>query len=96
MREAAAASTRLNEELDLATLDEGAFARLTRRAFSHYGDLSRLGASPLTRLPRIDARLAEQAIPASTLNSSQYAQGAAGRKRRTAQTGRRCQLRRQR
>ncbi len=39
-------------------LDDDTFARLTRRALGHYGDLSKLVASPLTRLPVIDERLA--------------------------------------
>ncbi|MBB3753289.1 hypothetical protein FHT44_005808 [Mycolicibacterium sp. BK634] len=42
----------------LDALDDDAFARLTRRALGHYGDLSKLVASPLTQLPVIDERLA--------------------------------------
>ena len=42
----------------LDALDDEAFARLTRRALGHYGDLSKLVASPLTQLPVIDERLA--------------------------------------
>ncbi|MCF6388238.1 hypothetical protein L2K20_14760 [Mycobacterium sp. MBM] len=42
----------------LDDLDEDTFARLTRRALGHYGDLSKLVASPLTALPVIDERLA--------------------------------------
>ncbi len=41
----------------LDVLDDEAFARLTRRALGHYGDLSKLVASPLTQLPVIDERL---------------------------------------
>jgi hypothetical protein len=48
---------RVDEALDLARLDDEEFARLTRRALSHYGDLPRLASNPLTRLPAIDARL---------------------------------------
>lgn len=47
----------------LAGLDDDTFARLTRRALGHYGDLSKLVASPLTQLPAIDARLAERGAP---------------------------------
>lgn len=47
----------------LAELDEEEFARLTRRALSHYGDLSRLLASPLGALPAIDARLDARGAP---------------------------------
>jgi hypothetical protein len=37
--------------------------RLTRRALGHYGDLSKLVASPLTALPVIDERLAARGAP---------------------------------
>lgn len=47
----------------LDELDDEEFARLTRRALSHYGDLSRLVASPLTGLAVIDARLAARGAP---------------------------------
>jgi hypothetical protein len=42
----------------LAEIDDREFAKLTRRALSHYGDLGKLVASPLTNLPVITARLA--------------------------------------
>ncbi len=42
----------------LDDVDDETFARLTRRALGHYGDLGKLVASPLTALPEIDARLA--------------------------------------
>lgn len=44
----------------LAELDEAEFARLTRRALSHYGDLGKLVSSPLTALPQVDRLLAER------------------------------------
>jgi hypothetical protein len=44
-------------------IDEDTFARLTRRALGHYGDLSKLVASPLTALPIIDERLAARGAP---------------------------------
>lgn len=47
----------------LAGVDEETFARLTRRALGHYGDLSKLVASPLTALPIIDERLAARGAP---------------------------------
>ena len=47
----------------LDALDDDAFARLTRRALGHYGDLSKLVASPLTQLPVIDERLAARGAP---------------------------------
>ena len=44
-------------------IDDDTFARLTRRALGHYGDLSKLVASPLTELPMIDERLAARGAP---------------------------------
>ena len=44
-------------------VDDDTFARLTRRALGHYGDLSKLVASPLTELPLIDERLAVRGAP---------------------------------
>ena len=43
--------------------DDDSFARLTRRALGHYGDLSKLVANPLTALPAIDERLAARGAP---------------------------------
>ena len=48
---------------DLQDVDDDTFARLTRRALGHYGDLSKLVASPLTALPIIDERLAVRGAP---------------------------------
>ncbi|MGC2676709.1 MAG: hypothetical protein WA415_12005, partial [Mycobacterium sp.] len=47
----------------LDDVDDDTFARLTRRALGHYGDLSKLVASPLTALPAIDERLAARGVP---------------------------------
>ena len=47
----------------LENVDDDAFVRLTRRALGHYGDLSKLVASPLTALPIIDERLAARGAP---------------------------------
>ena len=47
----------------LDDVDDDTFARLTRRALGHYGDLSKLVASPLTALPIIDERLAARGAP---------------------------------
>jgi len=44
-------------------MDEDTFVRVTRRALGHYGDLSKLVASPLTALPVIDDRLAGRGAP---------------------------------
>jgi hypothetical protein len=47
----------------LDDVDDDTFARLTRRALGHYGDLSKLVANPLTTLPTIDERLAARGAP---------------------------------
>jgi hypothetical protein len=53
----------LRQEHPLADVDDVTFARLTRRALGHYGDLSKLVASPLTALPVIDERLTARGAP---------------------------------
>jgi hypothetical protein len=60
-RTEAALPLRSSNPLD--DLDEDTFVRLTRRALGHYGDLSKLIASPLTALPIIDERLAARGAP---------------------------------
>uniref|UniRef100_A0A5Q5CL91 Transmembrane protein n=1 Tax=Mycobacterium sp. (strain JLS) TaxID=164757 RepID=A0A5Q5CL91_MYCSJ len=47
----------------LDDVDDETFARLTRRALGHYGDLAKLMANPLTALPVIDERLAARGAP---------------------------------
>lgn len=58
LRAVSDALPRLNESLDLRTVGEDEFARLTRRALSSLGNPGKLAASPLTRLPIIESRLA--------------------------------------
>jgi hypothetical protein len=53
----------LRSDDPLVEVDDDTFARLTRRALGHYGDLTKLVASPLTALPMIDARLAARGAP---------------------------------
>jgi hypothetical protein len=53
----------LRSDNPLDGVDEDTFARLTRRALGHYGDLSKLVASPPTALPIIDERLAARGAP---------------------------------
>ncbi|MGH3646144.1 MAG: hypothetical protein ACRDTM_03055 [Micromonosporaceae bacterium] len=53
LRDVAEALPRRAETHALATLPDAEFVRLTRRALSHYGDLGRLVASPLTELPAL-------------------------------------------
>ena len=67
LRAAADAARRVDITLDLDAVDEETFVRLTRRALSHMGDLPRLAASPLTRLPLLEARLVQRDTPANTL-----------------------------
>ena len=68
LRAAARALPRLDDALDLKSLEDAEFNRLTRRAISHMGDLSRLAASPLTRLPLVTARLAARGANGDTLD----------------------------
>lgn len=51
------AALRRDQALDPLSLPEAEFSRLTRRAFSHMGNLPRLASSPLTRLPQVEQRL---------------------------------------
>lgn len=67
LRTAANALPRLDNELDLSQLEETEFTRLTRRALSQMGNLPRLVANPLIRLPLIRLRLAERGEPDDTL-----------------------------
>ena len=53
----AEAALPLRSESPLDGVDDETFVRLTRRALGHYGNLSKLVASPLTALPAIDLRL---------------------------------------
>ena len=64
---AANALSRLDPAADPAALPPAEFARLTRRALSHFGDLPRLAANPLTRLPLIGRRLAARGAPDDAL-----------------------------
>jgi hypothetical protein len=53
--------------LDPASLDEEELARLTRRALSHFGNLPRLAANPLTQLVLVDQRLQAGNLNGETL-----------------------------
>jgi hypothetical protein len=68
LRAAASALPRLDDALELKSLEDAEFNRLTRRAISHMGDLSRLAASPLTRLPLVSTRLAARGAGGDTLD----------------------------
>lgn len=61
------AALRLDDALDPHEMPEAEFNRLTRRAFSHLGNLPRLASSPLTRLVLVEQRLAARGAPPTTL-----------------------------
>jgi hypothetical protein len=75
LRHVTSALPRVDPDLDPAALDEEDFARLTRRALSHYGDLPRLASSPLTRLPLITRRLALREAPDGPLERAAELKG---------------------
>ncbi|HEX2995346.1 MAG TPA: hypothetical protein VHP14_10995 [Anaerolineales bacterium] len=59
--------SRKDPQIDLAALSEEERTRLTRRALSHFGNLTRLASSPLTQLPAIERRLKARQSPDTTL-----------------------------
>ena len=67
LRAEADAVLRLDDTLDPQELPETEFDRLTRRAFSHLGNLPKLASSPLTRLVLVERRLADRGAPPTTL-----------------------------
>jgi hypothetical protein len=60
--------SRKDAEINLSALREEERSRLTRRALSHFGDLTRLASSPLTQLPAIESRLKSHNKPDTTLD----------------------------
>lgn len=68
LRAISSAIPRLDNSLDIQTISEKEFIRLTRRALSNMGNLSKLASSPLTRLPIITQRLQEKAQADNTLD----------------------------
>ncbi|MBW4716562.1 hypothetical protein [Saccharothrix obliqua] len=60
LRAAAEALPKLDRRTALGDID---FVKSTRAALSAYGDLGKLVANPLTRLPEIDSRLAARGAP---------------------------------
>ena len=60
--------SRKDAQIDLSALKEEHRSRLTRQALSHFGDLTRLASSPLTRLPVIESRLKTRNTPDTTLD----------------------------
>lgn len=58
---------RMDHSLDPDRLNDAEFTRLTRHALTHFGNLPRLAASPLTRLELVDTRLTERGVPDAPL-----------------------------
>ncbi len=67
LRAVANALPRTTDMLSLDQLSDDEFARHTRRALSHFGDLPRLASNPLIYLPAIDTRLVQRHAPDNTL-----------------------------
>ncbi len=67
LRAAARAMPRLMPALDPQQMPAQDFERLTRKALSHFGDLPKLAASPLTRLELVETRLSDSGRNGSTL-----------------------------
>lgn len=67
LRDTINALPRADSSLDLLALPADEFTRLTRRALSHMSDPGKLAASPLLRLPLVDARLAAKGSTDNTL-----------------------------
>jgi len=59
--------SRKDPQINLSMLNEEERSRLTRRALSHFGNLTRLASSPLTQLPAIEQRLKARGAPDTTL-----------------------------
>lgn len=68
LRDAYDATQRVDTSGDVSTLNEKEFTRLTRRALSHLGNLPKLAANPLTRLPLVDERLHQRGLQENTLD----------------------------
>ena len=60
--------SRKDKGINLSILNDEERTRLTRRALSHFGDLTRLASSPLTQLPVIQTRLKSRHILDTTLD----------------------------
>jgi len=68
LRAVSQAIPRFDDSLDINTLPEKEFNRLTRRALGNMGNLTKLASSPLTNLPIIHQRLAEKNQSDGTLD----------------------------
>ena len=68
LRAVSQAIPRFDDSLDINTLPEKEFNRLTRRALSNMGNLTKLASSPLTNLPIIHQRLLDKGQSDGTLD----------------------------
>lgn len=68
LRAVSQAIPRFDDSLDISILPEKEFNRLTRRALSNMGNLTKLASNPLTNLPIIHQRLAEKGQSDGTLD----------------------------
>lgn len=71
LRAASSAAMRSQQDLARVDLKSEDFERLTRKAFSHFGDLGRLGSSPLAQLTLITQRLNARGAQDDTLSRAQ-------------------------
>jgi len=67
LRTEAQRQVRVIESSSVAMLPPDEFARLTRRALGHFGNLPKLATSPLTQLRAVESRLAATGLEGSTL-----------------------------
>jgi len=67
LQTAASVASRVNSSMELESLDDEEFTRLTRRALSNLGNLPKLAASPLTRLSLVETRLNQNGQETGTL-----------------------------
>lgn len=68
LRETASAIPKVKSGMNFDRLNEQEWVKLIRQAISHYGNLPRLAASPLTHHPVIDVRLAARGTPGNSLS----------------------------
>jgi len=68
LRAVSQAIPRFDDSLDINTLPDKEFNRLTRRALGNMGNLTKLASSPLTHLPVIHQRLMEKGQSDGTLD----------------------------
>ncbi len=59
--------SRKDAGVNLKEMTDEERSRFTRRALSHFGDLTRLASNPLTQLPVIEQRLKSRHVPDTTL-----------------------------